>query len=545
MKNLNLKHLVFALSINFIFGTTTQANTVWTAIEVGNNIVTSNEVAKFIDAIVISPAVHADLYKKSQGDYAAYKEQKGKLTAELFKETTAQMAIIRILQAQAIRTTERKFFALSSEQQSAQYLGAVKLALAPFQKKGLTPAKVKELFVNDLKAKGAPHDTQASIEAVYGAWSKQLKIRLTEQYRQKEAIRYLCSMGDCETYGSTTVFNKLRNYFEKDNHVVVRYNEEEKLKGSAAFDSLTYKSEAQEKNTESDNPRKTIYYIGKIVDEKTELVHINDWNLLGSLGTSLGYPETDDEGRTSGTSITHTAEGAHGSLSVEVENWLFSEQTEEVDNVRYHNVEEETSVRVVSKHFLDEKGDKWVIVGVSATRTVQKEDIGAWLQENFHKLNPSSSKDVNLDRDGVENYVQGLFGVGGEYSIVDTDHVDLVISGEGILAPSIGIFSESSIIVKSALDLNVYGKNKELPVLQIGVFAELALKASGQIETKIGAKVTVAKTFKRVRLEVGLFVIRWEGELDKRYEGGESWTTGILISATINPRKKIVNYAFN
>ncbi len=99
--------------------------------------------------------------------------------------------------------------------------------------------------------------------------------------------------------------------------------------------------------------------------------------------------------------------------------------------------------------------------------------------------------------------------------------------------------------MKSALDLNIHGKNKVLPVLQIGVFAELALRVNGQIESKIGGKVTVAKTFKRVRLEVRLFVIRWDGALDRRYEGGESWTTGIVLSATVNPCKKIVNYAFS
>ena len=548
-----IKNSLFILCVGFIFGNFAHAEernsvTVWPVIEIDNQIVTSNEVKEYINSVTISSDLHKELFNQAGHDYTVYKSQKNLLIENLFQSTLQRMALTRLLQAQALQFKDRRYFALTKMEMSALLDKTINAALVPFKKDGTSLEDTKIAFVESLKLNGFPYDSTNSSEDIFKIWSKRIKVRLSEDYRQKEAVRYLCSLENCDKVSPAIIFANHRKYFESNNYLALRYTSDVTLKGRAAFDNLFENGLGiiPHKNADGSIAKiKHFFYLGKIVNERVELMHVNDYNLLGSLGEKLGYPHTDDFGRTSGFIFTYAKNGTAGNLTIQLENWLFNEKLPPVNGIDQQNVEEESTLRVVSRHFLDEKGDKWVVVGIAATDRIQQAAIGTWIQENFHKLNSHSHPRNSVSRDGVENYVQGLFGIGGKYSLIDTPHVDLVLTGEGLLEPTVGQFSENNITVKSALDLNIYGKTKELPIFQLGLFAEYKLKANGQLETVFGGKVTVAMIINRTQLQAGLFVEQWDGELDRRYERAASWTMGIMLSVSILPKKNIVEYEFN
>lgn len=520
----------------------------WSAIKVGDQQVSSNEVKEYIDSVLLSSEMHAQLFRQSKNDYLAYKTEKEIVLNSLFKDTVKQMAALRVIQAESmLGKSRRSFFNLTQEQMISALERNIRIAMAPFLQNGETKEEAKAAFVADLKSNGFPHEADASTDEVFSSWTKRLKTKMREDYRQKEATRYLCSIGNCQRSEPGAIFKQNLAMFASHNYLALRFEKDEELKRQAAFDSLLVKAtlEEKEKTEAALSKIKSIFYIGKIVNEKVELIHINDWNLFGPAAEKLGYPDTDDYGRTSSFVLTYTQQGTEGNITVQLENWLFAEKLPKVDGMQQQAVEEESTIRIASRQFLDSKGDKWVIVGVSGTNRVQQAAVGVWIQENFHKLNSKSHPRNTVHRDGVDNFVQGLIGVGGKYSIIDTDHIDLVISGEGVLAPTIGQFSENSVTVRSALDLNIYGKRKELPIIQAGAFAEYRLKANGELETIFGGKVTTAIIINRLRYEAGLFVQRFDQELDRRYEGGPSWTMGIMLSLTLLPEEQALKYELN
>lgn len=73
---------------------------------------------------------------------------------------------------------------------------------------------------------------------------------------------------------------------------------------------------------------------------------------------------------------------------------------------------------------------------------------------------------------------------------------------------------------------------------------ELRLRSNGWFENSTGGKVTVGFLLRRYQLEGGVFVVRWDGELDRRYEGGASWTTGIMLSVARRSDRAPVEYEF-
>ena len=98
--------------------------------------------------------------------------------------------------------------------------------------------------------------------------------------------------------------------------------------------------------------------------------------------------------------------------------------------------------------------------------------------------------------------------------------------------------------MKPSIDVDFYGRSKEMPLLRIGLFSELRLRSNGWFENSIGGKVTVGFLLRRYQLEAGVFVVRWDGELDRRYEGGASWTTGIMFAVARRSDRAPVEYEF-
>ncbi len=470
----------------------------WIALKVGGQIVTAGEIRRYIDSVVLSSDIPSEL--------------RGGLIDELFEPTLRRVAITRLLEEEAKRGPNRRYFALTRKQMR----------------------EALEAQARTIPEPGRPRQA----------------LRLREQYRQQEVSRFLCRMGNCERQPHASIVRQNRSRLLSHHYFEIQLESGRELRGPEAFEFSLAQSPVE---PQTDSPRQI--WLGKLSPEKSsqlpgplrerfELLHINDWNLLGSLGTALGYPKTDDMGRTSGFMLKYRREEAGGSLTVDLENWLFSERLPTLNGQNRQHVEEENTLRITSRQFLDEEGSRWVVVGLSGTHRAQQEGVGAWIQANFHKLNPTSTQRLNVARDGTETFVQGLLGVGGRYSIFEFSHVDLVLSGEAILVPALGESSQNSIQVRNALDLNIYATSRELPVFRLGAFTDFRARVDGSIETTIGVRATVGWIIRRIQLEAGLFVVRWDGELDRRYEQGASWTTGIMLAVTPTRPHVPVEYEF-
>jgi hypothetical protein len=519
----------------------------WVAIQAGQQVMTAHEVREYIDAVVLSSDLHQELFRAASGDFSRYLEQKNALVEDLFEDTLERVALIQVVQQRLTQGPERRFFTLTRTQMQRALENRVATALAPFRKKGLALAEARLALASELVAQGFPHSSAEGLEGVYAAWLRRMQVRMREEYRQNEVARYLCGIGDCLLSSPSEIFTRHRARFEKGALLVLRPSAERELRLEKAFDRITSVDSALSaplSRTSSSVERGTDLYLGRIVEERIELLHVNDWNLLGSLGTAAGFPKTDDQGRTSAVLHTRTRTGTEGDLTVQIENWLFTEKLAKTPAGILQQVEEENTLRIASRQFLDHEGNRWLVVGVAGTSRSQREGVGSWLQEQFHKLNSSNNPRVNIPRDGAESFLQGLIGLGSKYSIIETPHVDLILSGQGLLAPTFGELSQNSVNVRSALDLNVYGRTRKIPVLRIGLFSELRIRADGSTETVLGGRATLVTMIRRIQFETGLYVIRWDGELDRRYEGGASWTTGLMLAMTRAPSRVEPDYEF-
>jgi hypothetical protein len=542
-------HLLLAAFLSFSAFSKAQAQaTAWIAVKTNDSVVSSIEVKKFISNIVVTAEARKELFEKADKDYGKYKKELDVISENLFKDTTDQIAAVRLLQAEAIKSYDRKFFSISKNTMDGLVKINLENALRPFEKNGRNDEEVRNAFVESLKASGYPHEKSASNDEIYASWKAELKFQVKENYRQQEAMKFLCALGDCQSVGALKVFNNYKKQLAKKHFLAINYGKENTLKGEEAYAAL-FVSDIHAGSTapqSADASKDIDYYVGKVTGQKVELIHVNDFNALGALGTAIGYPDTDDEGRTSAFILRRQIEGTKGSVTVELENWLFSKELYRNDKGEtFQNVEEESTLRIASRQFLDESGQKWIVIGISGTTRQQREGLGSWIQENFHKLNSSPRPKYNVDREGDDFYAQAILGLGGKYSILDSEHVDLVISGEVLLNPTIGLVGENSIKINSAIDLYIYRSNDDLPVVTLGAFANYNFKANGDIDTSIGGKLAVAHQFKKVRVEIALFIIKWESELDRTYEGGASWTSGLMLSAAFGPKKTDKDYEFN
>jgi hypothetical protein len=519
----------------------------WIALQVDDQIVTAQEIRSHIDAVILSSDLHRVLFEDAGKNYSAYLAKKDELVEQLFSETLDRIAVVRLVQQEAILRRGRVYFGITKEQMRAALDRQIRAALAPYSGKGVSTSEAREALALNLRDSGMPWDDTMSSDRNLESWSRRLATRLREEYRQDETSRFLCSAGDCEHQTPIEILRTLRTRIAARHFLVLRPTADTELRQQAAFDRVMATSAAPFLGSHSPPPADApsgFFYLGRVLKDRVEFLHFNDWNLAGPIGTALGYPKTDDFGRTSGFVLTYTRTGEKGSLTVQLENWLFSQRLPSVGGVQHQNVEEEYSLRLASRHFLDDEGNKWVLVGIAGTSRTQRAGLGAWIQENFHRTMGAGSFRVNEPRDGGENFVQGLFGVGGNYSILETPHVDVTISGEGLLSPAMGVLSQSSVSVKPSIDVDFYGSSKELPFLRIGLFSDLRLRSNGRFENSIGGKATVAFLLRRYQLEAGLFIVRWNGELDRRYEGGASWTSGIMLSITGRSERAPSEYEF-
>ena len=474
----------------------------WIALEVNGKIVTASEVRSYIDSVVLSSDLHRMLFEEAGRDYAVYEQKKNAIIDELFVSTLDRISVTRVLQAKATEGTDRRFFTITKKQVRDSLQEGVRKALGKFQTTGASLEDSRDAFVADLKRNGLPYNGFASSSEIFDAWKNRLATRLREDYRQQEASRFLCSKTDCRKLKPIEAYRNARETLESGVGIVLRPTPESEFRAKEVFDRLASLDRAELNSANSPNflnEIKNFFYLGKIVNDKIELLHINDWNLTGPIGSAMGMPRTDDFGRTSGFVLTLNRTGEKGSLSVQYENWLFTERLPDIGRMRRQILEEENTLRVVSRHFIDEKGSKWVLIGVSGTYRSQKEGLGALIQDYFHSLSGNRHYQ-DVERNGSDLFFNGLFGVGGKYSIIDKPYMDLVVSGESFVSPAVGRFSQSNVTVKPSMDLSFYAQDKSLPTFRIGLFSEVRTRINGDIETTIGGKITAGVIIKKIQI---------------------------------------------
>jgi hypothetical protein len=437
------------------------------------------------------------------------------------------MGFVRLLQEHATKENPRRFFTISREVMNNQIREKIYSIIKQYGGKENLLQDLKKLNVSEEK------------------WRRSIALQIRETYREQEAIEYLCSFGDCSSESPMEIFKRHGKYFDTKT-VFMRFHPEESY---FRFQSELIMDSPLKVSLQRPSERETVYIVGKVRGDKIEIAHFNDIDMTG-IARRLGYPANDDFGRTSSLLFSHTTYQENGSLSVEFENWLFTEMVGSEDDRKQH-IEDDTTFRVASRQFLDNEGNKWIVLGASYHARSQSENFGSWLQTSFHTLShttffPEQGERMNIERDGRSEYLSGILGVGAKYSIFENDRVDLVLSGEVLLRPAVGNVDRSNITVKSVLDLNVYRRNHDLPVFQPSLFFEGSALADGSFESKTGLKLTMGAYIKSVLLQLNIFVARFQSDLDERYQKGASWNTGIAITVnTPASRPHKIDFAFN
>jgi hypothetical protein len=539
----------------FCFLMTSQAvratEVVWIALKVNDDIVTSYEVETYIENFLISPETHAFLFQKSGKNFERYQAEKRALTNKLFPTALNRLALLSLLQREALSKKDRQFFTLSKEMMRGMVENHVKQILRPYQPENHTIEEAKTAFIAQLREANIPRSPDMSDEEIFVEWTKQVKFMLREQYRQQEIFRFICSLGSCDYENPIQILKRRINNIKDRHFITLRPTPDTTLVNAEALDVVLAEEFrfSPRPLSEVENPvsRRTLFFLGELRGQEVEIHHFNDFNVMGNFSNSLGYPDTDDLGRTSGFMLSYRAEGTEGNISVELENWLFSQEIERNEEGRRRQItEEESTLRIVGRKFLDEGGKTWILMGVSGTfRSQDDNTIANLIQSSFHKLNTSNSNRLNVARDGEVQFVQGILGVGGRYSIFEHDHVDLIISGEALLQPTIGMSERNNLTIRSAIDLNFYGRNRELPIVTIGVFGEASYFSDGNFESVVGAELSIGAVYRNIYWKASLYCVRWDKEMDRRYEGEESWNFGLGISANFLNRRKPILYEFN
>lgn len=521
--------------------------TIWTAIHTGSEMVTSQEVNRYVENILMSDNMHRAIFHESKEDFGQYQENIRKITEASFQAALKRIAFLRLIQQTAIKQTNRAIFTTTSEELNQLIKKKVNLKLGPYKSENNSnEIAIKEL-VHDLKISGFPYSLEESDSAIYKRWLNRLSIQVKEEIRERDALRFICSIGRCDEESIPEILNrKIRIFQNLPLRINLTSDFAEVLSGDEAIQFVidTPLKLMTTQSSKKEEEEKRYAFIGKVIDQKVEFTAINDWDITNVL-KHLGYPHTDDFGRTSGLMLNYRVNGTEGNINIELINWLFSEKLETINNVRRQNVEEEATLRITSRQFLDSKGDRWIILGVAANHRIQEPNVHSWIQEAFHTLNPMNGYRENVSRDGREIFLEGIIGAGGQFSIIDKPHVDIKITGEGVLIPTIGTIDRSRITLSTSLDSNFYLKHKEYPLFFASFFASYSFLTNGGQESMVGSKAGVGVICRNVYLQASLFVIRWDTALDRRYEGGASWTTGVSISATFISKKPKPDYIFN
>ena len=521
-------------------------NVIWTAIQTGREVVTSQEIKRYIENVLISDGMQRSLFREVGENLEAYNDHIQKITQEAFPMALKRIALLRFIQDSAIKNTDRALFSTTSEEFNRLVRERVNLQLRIYSERANFNELALTYLVQDLKKSGFPHSPKEVDSTIYKRWLNRLKFQLKEEIRERDAFNYICSIGHCGQESITQILKKKKRTFQRSLiKIIPSSDNSETYIGDEAINYITETSFKllATKSAEA-TPEKRYAFIGRVIDQKAEFMAVNDWDITSVL-ERLGYPDTDDFGRTSGLMLNYRVNGTKGSLTVELINWLFSEELEKINDVKRQHVEEEATLRVTSRQFLDSKGNKWIILGVAANHRIQKENVHSWIQGAFHTLNPSSSQRENVARDGREIFLEGLIGAGGQYSIIDRPHVDIKITGEGILVPTLGTIDRSRIMLSSSLDANFYLRHKDYPLFFTSIFANYSFLTNGEIESMVGAKAGLGILHRNIYWQASLFVIRWDSAIDRRYEGAASWTTGLALSATFVSKQPKPEYIFN
>jgi hypothetical protein len=527
------------LTLSFINqGYASNENINWAVIRTEREIVTAHEVREYIDHMLVTDNLQAALFKSTDQDYEKYQFNRDKLINDSFSSGLKKMAFIRLAQAIATKVTDRSFFKITKEEFKKLVDKKIKAMMDLKTLKDLRQEEARDRFIEKLKEVGFPHLASESNMSLYQRWVNRVRFQAREQFRESEALRFICSIGNCKEKSPIEILAQKKRFFN-DAFLILSPRPESKISGKLANEfifSNDFNFLRQQEDTE--NRVKRIYYLGKIKDQKVEFMAINDWDITGVL-ERVGYPYTDDFGRTSGLMLNYVLNGENGSLTVQLENWLFSEELERINDQKRQHVEEEATIQITSRRFTDPKGNSWVIMGISGNQRIEKAGLHSWVQEAFHTLNPKSNQREAVARDGGELFLEGIIGLGGEFSILEKPHVDIKLRGEALLIPTLGYSDRNRITVTSSLDANVYGKTRDYPLFFASLFGEYSLLINGQEESTIGGKVGIGGIYKNVYLQANLFVVRWNTDLDQKYERGASWTTGLSIGATfLGPREK-------
>ncbi len=519
-------------------GHASNENINWAAIRTEGQIVTASEVREYTDHMLVTENLQAALFKAADQDYEKFQINRDKIIHDSFSPALKRMAFIRLAQAIATKVTDRSFFRLTKDEFKKLVDKKIKATLDLKTLKGLNQSDATDRFVEELKKIGFPHLASESNTSIYKRWVNRVTFQTREQFRESEALRFICSIGNCKTKSPAEILSQKKRFLT-DAFFVLSPGPDTKISGKLAHE-LIFSNDFNflRGQEETESKVKRIYYLGKIIDQKVEFMVINDWDITGVL-ERVGYPDTDDFGRTSGLMLNYVLNGENGSLTVQLENWLFSEELERINDQKRQHVEEEATIQITSRKFMDPKGNSWVVMGVSGNQRIEKAGLHSWVQEAFHTLNPKSSQRVAVARDGGELFLEGIIGLGGEFSILEKPHVDIKLRGEALLTPTLGYSDRNRITVTSALDVNIYGKKRDYPLFFASLFGEYSLLVNGQEESTVGGKIGIGGIYKNVYLQANLFVVRWDTDLDKKYERGGSWTTGVSIGATfLAPREK-------
>lgn len=517
--------------------------------QVDGDSILAVDVENYIESFYITPGIEAILRQKAIEEGSDYEDEKKKLISHTFKPVASKITLIRLLQKNALLNNKRQFFNLTKVELDKivdEQIKAISRSINREQKIDVDPKKeiIEQLKVTQFKG------LNLTDNEVWQLFTRKIRYNITERYREKEIVKFLCSLGDCQKEDTSKILKRLSNRLKRNHFVSLSFNEEKTRSNQGAIDYLLNESQeldAREDSVDSkENRPKRFLFLGEIISNRVEFRHINDWDLTSGLAPMLlGYPKTDDQGRTSGLNLSFDARGTHGTLSIELENFLFSRKISSQGHLTSQEIEEDTSLRVVSRQFLDQSGKKWILLGISAGHRTQTAGVHSFIQSAFHTLNPTTSDREYLDRDQSQLFIQGIIGVGGKYSIIDSKHVDLIIGGEAFINPTVGFIQRSSFTVRSTIDLNFSGSYEDYPLLSIGLFGEYSFLINGSQESVVGGKISIGKVYRSIYYQASLFVVKWDRDLDRMYEGGASWTTGISISATFINKRPKVEYVIN
>ncbi len=536
--------LLIALFLGSSYASSVKTN--WSVLRTGSSIMTSNEVREYIENVLMTESLHSTLFGQEKNDLQRYQDKKDHIIESAFETTVKRLSFIRLVQELAIQRTNRNFFNITKKNFERMVDTKIKAVHQLQLKKGLPPHQMIEGIVSDIKKSGFPHGQTDTHQMIYQSWVKRLRFQLREHTREQEAFQFICTLGQCRSESPYEILSRYKNDLEKI-FISLKRQPNDQIKGLEAINIILGKEfdfSYQNGSHYLPGEKRTIF-LGKIVDQKVDLIAINDHDIL--TGTQLrrfGYPKTDDFGRTTGIILSYTANGTEGNLTLDLENWLFAEQIDPEDTMR-QNIEEVATIRVTSRQFLDDKGDRWLVLGVSYNERTQNPSLHSWIQKTVHNIDKTSSPRIYVPRQGHEIYVEGIFGVGGKYSILKNKKVDVSITAEGVVIPNIGMSERSRFTLSSSLDFNYYGKNPDYPVFSASLFGNYSLLANGTHESKLGGRLSFGHIYKNMYLTANLFVMRWDEDLDRRYEKEASWTTGILLSGTLLSPSRRRDYEFN